>query len=555
MCKTEDKMSYTIGIDFGTLSARAVVVDVQTGEIVSTASTDYRHGVLSRELPDGTPLMEEAALQVPADYLEALSGCVKEAVGLSGVMAEEIVGIGIDATSCSILPLDQAGHPLASLEKYMHEPQAYIKMWKHHGAARHAEKLTEAARLVQPDLLERFGGNISAESLFPRMWEMKESAPELFAEMAEYAEVADWIVGELTHTKIRGGCAAGYKAYYRPESGYPIRKVLEKVGLPAEEFLCKLPSPVVPIGRMAGRLTPQMAFTLGLHEGTPVAVGMVDAHACVPACGITSPGELLMIIGTSTCQMLLSRKDLVVPGICGAVPGGILPELVGYEAGQTSVGDLFAYFVENYVTEEIHRSARSKGMDIHTYLSFLAEQKVPGESGLIALDWLNGNRSPLCDYALSGLLIGITQKTRPEDIYRALLESTAYGCRTIIENFEKAGLLVERVLASGGISQKNPFAMQLYADILGRPVEAVPLPVGPAHGSAIFGAVAAGKAGGGYDRAEEAIRVMGCHERQVYRPNLQNTKIYEKLYRKYQRLVRIFGEEEKDLMHDLRRKK
>ena len=486
MCKTEDEMSYTIGIDFGSLSARAVVVDVQTGEIVSTASADYRHGVLSRALPDGTVVPAESALQVPEDYLAALISSVKEAVGLSGVMAEEIIGIGIDATSCSILPLDQEGHPLASSEKYRHEPQAYIKMWKHHGAARHAEKLTEAARKVQPDLLERFGGNISAESLFPRMWEMKENAPKLFAEMTEYAEVADWIVSELTHTKIRGGCAAGYKAYYRPESGYPIRKVLEKVGLSAEELFQKLPSPVVPIGRMAGRLTPEMAFTLGLHEGTPVAVGMVDAHACVPACGITSPGELLMIIGTSTCQMLLSKRDLAVPGICGAVPGGILPGLVGYEAGQTSVGDMFAYFVDNYISEEIHRMARAKGMDIHTYLSSLAEKKAPGESGLIALDWLNGNRSPLCDYALSGLLIGVTQKTRPEDIYRALLESTAYGCRTIIENFVKAGLPVGKVLASGGISQKNPFAMQLYYDILRCPVEVVPLPVGPAHGSAIF---------------------------------------------------------------------
>ncbi|MBO4887890.1 MAG: ribulokinase [Firmicutes bacterium] len=553
-------MSYTIGIDFGTLSARAVIVDVLTGEIVSSASADYAHGVLSRELPDGTPIEPESALQAPGDYIQALVGSVKEAVGLSGLMAEEIIGVGIDATSCTILPVDAAGEPMAFHEVYRSQPQAYIKMWKHHGAAPYAEKLTQAAKEACPDLLARFGGNISAESLFPRMWEMKEKAKRLFTEMDEYMEVADWIVSELTGAKargkrIRGGCAAGYKAYYRPETGFPPKALFDAARLSRKEFLEKLPSLVVPVGQAAGRLTREMAFELGLAEGIPVAVGMVDAHASVPACGITGPGELLMIIGTSTCQMLLSEKDLPVPGICGAVPGGILPGYVGYEAGQTSVGDLFAYFVDNYITEDIQRAARAAIMDTHTYLSSLAAKKAPGESGLLALDWLNGNRSPLCDYALSGLLLGLTQETRPEDIYRALLESTAYGCRTIVENFIRAGLPVKRILASGGISQKNPFAMQLYADILGMPVEVVPLPVGPAHGSAIFAAVAAGSSGGGYDSAEEAIRAMGCKERIVYRPVADHVTIYDGLYRKYQRLCRIFGEEEKDLMHDLRRKK
>ena len=548
-------MSYSIGIDFGTLSARAVVVDVQTGEVVGSALSPYRHGVLDQELPDGTRIPAGFALQVPEDYLAALVFSVKEAVGLSGVMAEEIIGIGIDATSCTVLPLGADGKPMAGYAKYQSEPQAYIKMWKHHGAAPQAKKLTEAARRSCPELLERFGGNISAESLFPRMWEMKENTPALFAEMNEYAEVADWIVEELTGVRTRGGCAAGYKAYYLPGTGYPSPALFREAGLKAEEIFSKLPSLVVPVGQAAGGLTKEAAFTLGLAEGTPVAVGMVDAHACVPACGITRPGELLMILGTSTCQMLLSEEDRAVPGICGAVPGGILPGLVGYEAGQTSVGDLFAYFVDNYISEETAKAARKEGKDIHTYLSGLAKRKKPGESGLVALDWLNGNRSPLCDYSLSGMLVGLTMDTRPEDIYRALLESTAYGCRWIVENFIRGGLPVDKVLASGGISQKNPFAMQLYADILGKPVEAVPLSVGPAHGSAIFGAVAAGSGRGGYDDPRTAISAMGCRERTVYDPDPANVRIYDELYKKYRYLCRIFGEEGKEFMHELRRKR
>lgn len=535
---------YSVGIDFGSLSARAVVADTSSGRVVGSASREYAHGVLDRFLPDGTPLRRDCALQCPGDYAEALFDVLAEAVKNSGVQSQEIKGIGLDATACTVLPLDAEWTPMACREKYRCEPEAYIKMWKHHGAAEQSCRLTEVFRAKVPELLDSFGGSVSAESLFPRMLEMNEYAPVLLEETYEYAEVADWLVFLLTGARCRNLCAAGYKAYYTPGRGYPPEELFREAGYRGSFALKdKLPSPVLPNSSVAGFLTEEAARRTGLCAGTPVAAGNVDAHAGVPAAGIADAGHMLAIIGTSACVMLLGDEYRGVPGICGTVKDGILPGFFGYEAGQTSVGDMYGHFVSGFVPEEYSRAAKELGMGLHEYLSSLAKDKKPGETGLLALDWLNGNRSTLCDYNLSGLVLGMNMQTRCEDIYRALLESTAFGCRVIAENFIEHGLEVKDLTATGGISRKNPLAMQIYADVLGMPVQVADTAEGPAFGSAMYGALAAGSANGGYDSMKDAVNAMKPGYSAVYYPDAEHHRIYSSLYDEYKRLYYYFGRE------------
>lgn len=534
--------SYVIGMDYGTLSGRSVLVDTADGHVVASSSFDYPHGVLDRNLPDGTPLPADYALQHPQDYLDVLYRTIPRLLETSGVSGDDVAGIGLDATACTVLPLDRQGQPLCF--KYPSEPQSYVKMWKHHGAQALATRLTRAAESVCPEILARMGGSISAESFFPKMWELWERAPWLYDEMYEYMEVADWIILHMTGSAHRNGCAAGYKAQYIPGVGYPGPELFEKAGFRPKGLVTdKMPSPVVPVGKTAGYLSEAAAERLGLKAGIPVAAGLVDAHVCVPAAGIAQDGNMLMIIGTSACHMVMDADTKAVPGICGYVDGGIMPGFTGYEAGQSSVGDLYAWFVSNCVPAAYYDAARARDMSIHTYLSTLAGQKGPGETGLLALDWLNGNRSTLCNYDLSALVLGMTMQTRCEDIYRALLESTAFGCRAIVENFRSHDVRVERFTASGGISLKNPFVMQLYSDVLNMPVEVIDAEVGPALGSAIFAAVAAGC----YENIRDAAQAMKSRTVAVYTPRPENVSVYEALYREYMVLYEYFGKTERTM--------
>lgn len=527
---------YVIGVDYGTLSGRSVLVDTANGRVAACAAFDYPHGVLDRNLPDGISLPADYALQHPQDYLDVLYHTIPRLLEAGRVSGNDIAGIGLDATACTALPVDRKGQPLCF--KYPSEPQSYIKMWKHHGAQALADRLTRAAENVCPKLLTSMGGRISAESFFPKLWELWERAPWLYEEMYEYMEAADWIILHMTGSAHRNGCAAGYKAQYIPGVGYPGPELFEKAGFcPKGAVTEKMPSPVLPVGKTAGYLSGAVAEKLGLKAGIPVAAGLVDAHVCVPAAGIAQEGHMLMIIGTSACHMVMGKNTKAVPGICGMVDGGILPGFTGFEAGQSSVGDLYAWFVSNCVPAGYFDAARAREMSIHTYLSALAEQKGPGETGLLALDWLNGNRSTLCNYNLSALVLGITMQTRCEDIYRALLESTAFGCRAIVENFRNNGVPVERFTASGGISLKNPFIMQLYADVLNMPVEVINAEVGPALGSAIFAAVAAGC----HENIQAAAQAMKSETVEIYTPRAENVRVYEALYREYLALYEYFG--------------
>lgn len=546
---------YTIGIDYGTLSGRAILAD-QNGKELATCAYDYPHAVMDQTLPDGTPLGQDWALQHPQDYLDVLDNTIPQLLRESGVNPAQIVGIGVDFTACTILPVKRDGTPLCFLEAYRSQPHAYVKLWKHHSAQKYANLLNDIARERGETFLERYGGKISSEWQIPKIWQIVEEAPQIYDQADFILEAGDWIVWQLTGRYTRGSCASGYKALWHKRDGYPSPAFFKALHpklehLVEEKFAC----PVSPLGQKAGELTPQIASRLGLLPGTAVAVANVDAHVCVPAVQIDGPGKMLMIMGTSTCHMVSSEKEIFVPGICGVVEDGILPGLYGYEAGQSCVGDHFAWFIQTALPAGYLREAELQGKGIYQYLREKASLLRPGESGLMALDWWNGNRSVLVDADLTGLLLGMTLQTKPEEIYRALIEATAYGTRKIIETFEASGVAIHQLYASGGISQKDPMTMQIYADVVKKPIRIAGSSQGPALGAAIFGAVAAGSTRGGYDTVQEAARRMGSLREITYTPTEENARIYDQLYAEYDLLHDYFGTGTNDVMKRLKKLK
>ena len=540
---------YVIGIDFGTLSGRAVLADAKDGRILASSVYEYPHGVMDTQLPDGTPLAPDWALQHPADYLAVLDATLPAVLRESGVDASQVVGIALDVTASTVLPVRGDGTPLCMLKAFEGNPHAYVKLWKHHAAQEKANEMTRIAKERGEAWLSAYGGKISSEWSIPKLWQVLAEAPEIYEAMDAWAEATDWIVWQLCGKWVQSSCAAGYKAFYRKQEGYPDEEFFAALDERLRHVVReKLWAPVAPIFSCAGGLTKEMAERFGLCEGIAVGVGGVDAHAAVPAAGVTKPGQLLAIIGTSTCHMALSDQRKDVPGICGNVEDGILPGLWGYESGQCCVGDHFAWVAERLAPPAYHQEAKRRGISVHAYLTQLAEKYVPGQSGLLALDWWNGNRSILVDADLTGMLLGMTLQTKPEEIYRALIEATAYGMRMVVENYRKNGVQVDEVFALGGISQKNPMAMQIYADVLQMPVRVVDCPQGGALGSAIMAAVAAGV----HTSVEEAIHAMATKAARIYEPIATNAKLYQALYEEYARLHDYFGRGENDVMKRLK---
>ncbi|MDF2563767.1 MAG: araB, partial [Massilibacillus sp.] len=403
-------------------------------------------------------------------------------------------------TACTVLPVLKDGTPLCFLDKYRSNPHAYIKLWKHHAAQDKANELNRIAEVRGEKWLARYGGKISSEWAIPKLWQILDEAPEVYAEMAYFIEAADWVIWQLCGVQTRNSCTAGYKEIWHKTDGYPSKEFFKALDPRLENVVeDKLNCPITPLGQKAGSITEEAAKLTGLKVGTAVAVGNVDAHVTIPAVKIDSAAKILGIMGTSTCHILLGDQERIVPGMCGVVEDGVLPGFYGYEAGQSCVGDHFAWFVNNCLPESYSEAAKKKGINVQQYLTEKASQLAVGESGLVALDWWNGNRSVLVDVDLTGMILGLTLQSKPEEIYRALIEATAYGTRKIIETFRNSGVPVDEFYASGGISQKNPMAMQIYADICNIPVKIAGSTQGPALGSAIFAAVAAGKAEGGYD--------------------------------------------------------
>ncbi len=539
-----------IGIDFGTLSGRASLVDAQDGRILASSVYDYPHGVMDEALPDGAKLPPDWALQHPADYMDVLDHTLPDVIEQSGVDPSQIVGIALDVTASTVMPVGKDGVPLCLLPEFEHNPHAYVKLWKHHAAQDKANEMTRVAIEHGENWLGAYGGKVSSEWSFPKLWQVLDEAPDVYEAMDGWVEATDWIVWQLCGKRVQSSCTAGYKCLYSKQDGYPSEEYFafldERLRHVVKE---KLSAPVAPIFSRAGGLTKDMAARFGLMENIAVAVGGVDAHAAVPAAGMTRPGQLLAIIGTSTCHMALSEARRDVPGICGIVEDGILPGCWGYESGQSCVGDHFAWLADRMTPPAYHEAAREKGMSVHAYLTELAQKQKPGEHGLLALDWWNGNRSILVDVDLTGMILGLTLQTKPEDIYRALIEATAFGMRVVVDNYRQHGVSVNEIFALGGISQKNTMAMQIYADVLNMPVRVIDCAQGGALGSAIMAAVAAGI----YESAQEAIAAMAAPVLRVYEPAKDDASVYQMLYEEYVRLHDLFGRGENDVMKRLKR--
>ena len=550
--KSEGK--YAVGVDFGTESGRAVLVDVATGAEVATAVYPYANGVIDQVLP-GTEIRLEPdwALQDPNDYIETFRQAVPTVLRQSGVDPAGVIGIGIDFTACTLLPTLNDGTPLCFLPQYRDRPHAWVKLWKHHAAQPEANTLNEIAHRMDCDFLDRYGGKVSSEWFFPKVWQILNEDEEIYTAAGRFIEAADWVVWQLTGVETRNSCTAGYKAMWSKREGFPGQTYFKALNPLLENVIEeKMTRDIRPIGGKAGGLTAQAAQWTGLKPGTGVAIANVDAHVAVPATTVVEPGRMVMIMGTSTCHMVLGTEEHVVPGICGYVEDGILPGLFGYEAGQSCVGDHFAWFTENCVPAAYEREAQERGINLHQLLEEKAAKLKPGESGLLALDWWNGNRSVLVDVDLTGMLIGMNLLTKPEEIYRALIEATAYGTRVIIEALENNGVPVTELVACGGLPEKNKLLMQIYADVTGREFKISGSGQTPALGSAMFGAVAAGKAAGGYDSIFEAAPIMGKIKELTFKPNLEAKQVYDKLFAEYLVLHDYFGRGENDVMKRLK---
>jgi L-ribulokinase len=537
-------MKYSIGVDYGTQSGRALLVEIETGKEVATAVKEYTHGVMDEYLPDGiTALRPDWALQHPEDYLEVFRVTIPEVLKKANVSAEDVIGIGIDFTACTMLPIDSAGTPLCFKEKFKQDPHSYVKLWKHHAAQEEANRINEIAEQRGETFLKRYGGKISSEWMIPKIWQILNEAPAIYEAASHMVEATDWVINQLTGGSLkRNSCTAGYKALWHKQEGYPSREFFKALDPRLENVVEeKLSGEIVPIGAKAGELSFEAARLIGLNPGTAVAIANVDAHVSIPAVGITDAGKLLMIMGTSTCHILLGEEEKVVPGMCGVVEDGVLPGFLGYEAGQSCVGDHFEWFTQNGVPKSYYLEAEKNGVDIHQYLTEQASHLQAGESGLIALDWWNGNRSTLVDADLTGVLLGATLLTKPEEIYRALIEATAYGTRMIVETYRKNGVPIHEVYAAGGIAEKNRLMMQIYSDVLKMEIHISASPQTPALGSAMFGAVAAGREKGGYESITEAAKTMAKVKEETYKPNAKNAVVYDQLYHEYELLYDYFG--------------
>jgi len=545
---------YSIGIDYGTQSGRAVLVEVETGNVAAVAVKNYTHGVMDEYLPDGkTRLEPDWALQHPRDYLEVLEVTIPAVLEDSGVAPEDVIGMAIDFTACTMLPVDSEGIPLCFKDDYKANPHSYVKLWKHHAAQPEANRLNETAQRMGETFLKRYGGKISSEWMFPKIMQILDEAPEIYKAAGKFLEATDWVSLMLTGNERRNSCTAGYKAIWSKREGYPSKAFFKALDPMLENVVDeKLSRDIYPLGGKAGELTVKMAELTGLLPGTAVAVSNVDAHVAVPAVGIVEPGKMLMIMGTSTCHMVLGTEEKIVPGMCGVVEDGIIPGFPGYEAGQSCVGDHFEWFVENCVPSAYMEEARQKGLSIHRLLREKAKALRAGESGLIALDWWNGNRSVLVDADLTGVLLGCTLATKPEEIYRALIEATAYGTNMIIETFESSGVPIKELYACGGIAEKDEFMMQIYADVTNKEIRISASPQTVALGSAMFGAVAAGSEKGGYNSIFEAAKHMSKVKEEYYKPIPENVEVYKKLYAEYKILHDYFGRGANDVMKRLK---
>jgi L-ribulokinase len=525
-----------LGLDFGTESVRALLVDGRGAELASAVSR-YQHGQITESLPaSSTPLPTDYALQHPQDWLDSAASAVRAAMRRAKLGADEVDSIGVDFTSCTMLPALRDGTPLCQLKSYARTALAWPRLWKHHAAKHQTDLINEIARRRQEGFLADYGGTIGLEWFFPKVLETLEEAPSIFEAAEVWLEAGDWFVWQLVGGPAeelpRSTCQAGYKAMWSRESGYPSSAYFKAVhpGM-ANIVRDKMPGRLLSPGQQAGILTPHQAKRFGLSPGIPVSAAVIDAHAGVPGAGAAEPGTLVMVLGTSSCHMINATERRHVPGVAGVVDGGILPDLFGYETGQAAVGDAFDW---------LRRLVGHKNFET---LNRLARDVAPSAEGVRCLDWLNGCRTPLMDGHLRGLFTGLTLQHQPAHLYRALMEGSAFGLRWIVELLRENGVPVNKLVATGGLPHHNPLLIEIYADVLGEPISVHPSKHGPALGAAILGALAAGDRTG-FRSAAAAVRAMAGskrksadRERRVVRPNRGNRAAYEHAYREYRSLA------------------
>jgi len=530
---------YALGVDFGTESGRAVLLELDSGAEAAVSEVRYAHGVLDRELPDGgEQLPPDWALQHSDDWMAVLDTAIPAVLEQVPSARDGVVGLGVDFTSCTVLPVAGDGQPLFKQERWRTRPHAWPKLWKHHAAQPVADRLNEVAVARRESFLSRYGGRISSEWYFPKLIELWLEDREVYDACHGFIEATDWIVWQLTGNERRQSCTAGYKAMWSQEEGLPPIEYFEAAYPGFDEPAAKLGREFAPLGTRAGTLRRELAERLGLPDSVAVAVGNVDSFVSVPGAGVDSPGTFVMVVGTSICDLVVDPAEVRLPGITGVVRDGILPGSYGYEAGQAAVGDMLAWFVNTLAPpgcdhEELERAAARIG---------------PGESGLVALDWWNGNRTILADADLSGVIAGLTLQTTREQVYRALLESIAFGNRRIIENFEEHGMRLGEIVACGGIAEKSPLTMQVIADTSGLPVSVPDSAQVPARGAALFGALA----GGYFPDIAGAIAATRPRIARSYTPDPQAREVYDRVYAVYRDLYERLGRSHAELLHALK---
>lgn len=524
---------YSIGLDYGTESCRAALLELQTAQIIAVVEQPYEHGTITEKLAN-KKIKNNLVLQNPNDYLLCMKNLIATLLEQQQLGPTSIKAIGIDFTSCTVLPVDEAFNPICNQLKFKFQPQAYAKLWKSHSAFKEATHITNV--LANHPYLKKYGGVISSEWLLPKLLELKNDAPAVFEECVYFMEAGDWLVSKLTNQLVRSRCQAGFKGLWQKEDGYIKPAILRLIdGSFSNIYETKLAGKTMLAGEFAGSLTSEMAIELGLHTDVSVGVAIIDAHAALVGAGLSRSNEMLIVMGTSSCHMLLSDEERFIPGVSGVVEDGIFEGLFAYEAGQVAVGDIFSYFIREQLPAYYIEEAQQKNCSVFEILNQYASVQLAGAHGLVALDWHNGNRTPYVNPNLSAVMIGETLQTKPYEKYRALIESTAFGTKLIEELFKKNGIAIDKIILAGGIPRKNPLLVQIYADVLQKPLVVLEEAQIPALGAAIIGASA-------YEKIPlyEAARKYGTTEQVTCMPNKKNKLIYEILYENYKALNELF---------------
>lgn len=527
-----------LGLDFGTLSVRCLTVDADTGDILGEAEYVYPAGVMEKALPDGTPLPEGFALVDPEDAVSGMLRVIPASLERAGIAPERVIGLGLDCTSSTVLPLDASGVPLCRTESFRSHPHAWAKLWKHHGAYPQSLRMLETARRRGEGWLELRGGGISCELMLPKALETAEEDPEVWQAAARYVEMGDYLTQVLTGLPGRSLTMAGCNSGYQTPEGYPSEDYWREVSPRTEPVTRKLRGEMIPAGGAVGPLRPEMAVKLGLRPGVRVAPALIDSHASALGCGADRAGDLVAVLGTSACYLMNAPECRGIPGIYSVAFEANAPGLYGYEGGQSCLGNGLDWFVRRCVPEEVHHRAAEGKESVHALLSREASRLAPGGSGLMALDWLDGVRTPLMRPDLTGVVVGLTLHTTPAEMYRAAVESCCYGARRVVSCYGDAGLEAKRFLATGGIPGKNPFLMQTLSDVCGMDVQVCSCGQASALGAAIAGAAASGECGG----LKACVNRMAAPPGRTYHP--ENAQAYEGLYRRYLALSAVFEQKE-----------